>query len=174
MTALAWEEAPLARSHDRAAFDCGDDDLNTYLKRFARQNHESGGAKCFVAVPQETPSRVLGFYTLSPASIEFSRAPPVVTRGLGRYEVPVYRLGRLAVDPGVQGRGLGGRLLWRAVERCLAVARDAGGVALLIDAKDDRAAGWYEGHGALRLLDAPRSLVLPFAMAVRALGESDQ
>jgi GNAT superfamily N-acetyltransferase len=127
-----------------------------------------------VAVPRETPSRVLGFYTLSPASIEFSRAPSIVTRGLGRYEVPVYRLGRLAVDGSVQGLGLGGRLLWCAVERCLAVARDVGGVALLIDAKDDRAVDWYEGHGAVRLLDAPRSLVLPFAMAARVLRERNQ
>jgi GNAT superfamily N-acetyltransferase len=174
MTALAWEQAPLARSHERTAFDCGDDDLNTYLKRYARQNHESGGAKCFVAVPRETPSRILGFYTLSPAAVEFSRAPSVLTRGLGRYEVPVYRLGRLAVDGGVQGRGLGGRLLWCAVERCLAVAREVGGVALLIDAKDDRAAIWYEGHGAIRLLDAPRSLVLPLAIAAKASREKNQ
>jgi GNAT superfamily N-acetyltransferase len=117
MTALAWQEAPLTRSHDRNAFDCGDDDLNTYLRRYARQNHESGGAKCFVAVERAAPSRILGFYTLSPASIEFSRAP----------SVPVYRLGRLAIDRGVQGRGLGGRLLWCALERCLAVAREVRG-----------------------------------------------
>ena len=168
---LVWEEAPLGRHHDRAAFDCGDNDLNTYLKRYARQNHESGGAKCFVAVPANIPARTLGFYTISPALIEFSRAPAVVTRGLGRYDVPVYRLGRLAVDRSVQGRGLGGRLLWRAVARCLAVAREAGGVALLIDAKSDQAASWYESHGAVRLLDAARSLVLPFAMAVKVLGE---
>jgi hypothetical protein len=45
---LVWEEAPLAKHHDRAAFDCGDPDLNVYLQRYARQNHESGGAKCFV------------------------------------------------------------------------------------------------------------------------------
>ena len=101
MTALAWQEAPLTRSHNRSAFDCSDDELNTYLKRYARQNHESGGAKCFVAVDRETPSRILGFYTLSPASIEFNRAPSVVTRGLGRYEVPVYRLGRLAINRAV-------------------------------------------------------------------------
>ena len=174
MTPFVWEEVPLGRNHDRAAFDCGDDDLNGYLKRYARQNHESGGGKCFVATPRDTPARVLGFYTLSPAAIEFSRTPAVVTRGLGRYDVPVYRLGRLAVDRGVQGHGLGGRLLWRAVERCLAVAREAGGVALLIDAKSDQAAAWYESHGAVRLLDAPRSLVLPFAMAVRVLGEKGQ
>jgi hypothetical protein len=79
MTRLVWEEATLGRHRDRAAFDCDDNDLNTYLKRYARQNHESGGAKCFVAVPRETPTRILGFYTLSPAPIEFSRAPSLVT-----------------------------------------------------------------------------------------------
>jgi GNAT superfamily N-acetyltransferase len=167
MTQLLWDEAPLSRQHDRTAFDCGDDELNTYLKRYARQNHTNGGAKCFVAVPRDTPSRILGFYTLSPASIEFSRAPSVVTRGLGRYEIPVYRLGRLAVDRGVQGRGLGATLLWRAVARCLAVVQEAGGVALLIDAKSDRAVSWYESLGAIRLLDASHSLVLPFATAAK-------
>jgi GNAT superfamily N-acetyltransferase len=171
MTRLVWEEAPLGRNHDRAAFDCGDDDLNTYLKRYARQNHESGGAKCFVAVPRDTPARILAFYTLSPASIEFSRAPSVVTRGLGRYDLPVYRLGRLAVDRTVQGRGLGGALLWRAVARCLAVVPEAGGVALLIDEKSDQAATWYESHGAVRLLDAAQSLLLPFSTAAKALSE---
>ncbi|MBI1868486.1 MAG: GNAT family N-acetyltransferase [Methylocystis sp.] len=169
MTALVWEELPLGKNHDRNAFDCGEDALNTYLKRYARQNHESGGAKCFVATPRETPARILGFYTLSPCSIEFSRAPAVVARGLGRYEIPVYRLGRLAVDRSAQGRGLGGRLLLRAAERCMTAAQEVGGVALLIDAKSERAAQWYESYGATRLLDAPLSLVLPFSMVVEAL-----
>jgi len=57
----------------------------------------------------------------------------------GRYEIPVYRLGRLGVDRTVQGRGLGGRLLLRAAERCMTVAQEVGGVALLIDAKSDHA-----------------------------------
>jgi len=58
---MIWAEAPLAKHHDRAAFDCGDADLNIYLQRFARQNHESGGAKCFVATPRDAPARILGF-----------------------------------------------------------------------------------------------------------------
>ena len=173
MTALIWDESPLGKSHDRNAFDCGEHHLNTYLKRYARQNHESGGAKCFVATPRETPARILGFYTLSPASIEFERAPAVATRGLARYEVPVYRLGRLAVDRNVQGRGLGGSLLLRAAERCMIVAEQAGGVALLIDAKNDGVAQWYEGYGALRLLDAPLSLLLPFAVVLKALKQGN-
>jgi len=169
LTAIAWEEAPIGKRHDRAAFDCGDPDLNLYLQKFARQNHESGGAKCFIAAPSDAPARVLGFTTLSPASIEYSRTPALAKKGLARYDVPVFRLGRLGVDRTVQGRGLGGALLLRAADRCLRVAQDIGGVALLIDAKNDRAARWYESYGALRMDDAPLSLVLPLATAADAL-----
>jgi GNAT superfamily N-acetyltransferase len=160
---LTWGEAPLAKGHDRASFDCGDSALNSYIRKYARQNHDSGGAKCFVAAPHGAPERVLGFYTLSPASLEFSRTPAVVRRGLGRYEVPVFRLGRIAVDRGVQGQGIGGALLMRAAYRCLRVAEDVGGVALLIDAKNEPVARWYASYGALALEDAPLTLVLPFA-----------
>jgi len=169
MMGLTWEEAPIGKQHDRAAFDCGDADLNLYVQKFARQNHESGGAKCFVAVPADAPARILGFYTLSPASLEYARSPALAKRGLGRYDVPVFRLGRLAVDRNIQGRGLGGALLLRAADRCIRVAQDVGGVALLIDAKNDRAARWYKSYGALGLVDSPLSLVLPLAVAADAL-----
>jgi GNAT superfamily N-acetyltransferase len=169
VTALVWEEKPLARLHDRATFDCGDADLNLYLQRYARQNHDSGGAKCFIAAPSDTPSRILGFYTLSPASIEYRRTPTLAKKGLARYDVPVFRLGRLAVGKEVQGRGLGGALLLRAADRCLRVATEVGGVALLIDAKNEHVAQWYASYGAVPLLDAPLSLVLPFGMAADAL-----
>ena len=169
MTALRWEEAPLAKRRDCDAFDCDDADLNLYMQKYARQNHESGGAKGFVAAPADAPARILGFYTLSPASLEYARTPALAKKGLARYDVPVFRLGRLAVDKTVQGRGLGGALLLRAADRCMRVAQDVGGVALLIDAKHDRAARWYEAYGALRLDDAPLSLVLPLAVAADAL-----
>jgi GNAT superfamily N-acetyltransferase len=166
---VKWDETPISKKHDRETFDCGDADLNLYLKRYARQNHESGGAKCFLAVPTEQPARILGFYTLSPASLEYARTPALAKRGFGRYDVPVFRIGRLAVDQSVQSQGLGGSLLLRAAERCIRVAQEVGGVALLIDAKSDRAAKWYEGYGAMRLTDAPLSLVLPLATATAAL-----
>lgn len=169
MSLPRWQEEPLGRHHDRAGFACGSARLDDYLKRFARQNHEQGGSKAFVATPVEGPGPILGFYTLSPASLAFDRTPDVVRKGLGRYEVGVFRLGRLAVDSRHAGKGLGGQLLLCAGRRCLRVAEQVGGVALLIDAKDDRAAGWYEGFGALRLADAPLSLVLPLATIRDAL-----
>jgi len=166
---LVWQETSLARTHDRKAFDCGEPALNDYLHKFARQNHESGGAKTFVAVEASAPTTILGYYTLSPASIDYARTPAVVSRGLGRYEVPVYRLGRLAVGISVQGRGLGGGLLLAASRRCLSVAAEVGGVAILIDAKSDRVATWYESFGAVQLDDAPLTLLLPLKTVAAAL-----
>jgi GNAT superfamily N-acetyltransferase len=164
-----WHEEPIAKLHDRKGFDCGVEALNTYLRRFARQNHESGGSKTFVAVPDAEPTRILGYYTISPGAIEYARVPGAVTRRLGQYEVPVFRLGRLAVAVAHQGQGLGAQLLLGAGERALFVAAVAGGVALAIDAKDERAARWYEGFGAMRLLDDPSSLVLPLQTVAGAL-----
>ena len=119
--------------------------------------------------PVASPSRVIGFYTLSPASLDYARTPALATKGLARHDVPVFRLGRLGVDVSVQGRGLGGALVLRAAERCIRVAGEVGGVALQIDAKSARAARWHVSLGALPLLDAPLSLVLPLAVAAAAL-----
>jgi GNAT superfamily N-acetyltransferase len=166
---VTWREEALSRRHDRAGFDCGVPALNEYLQRYARQNHESGGAKTFVAVPPESPTTILGYYTIAPGAIDFGKVPAPAKKGLGRYEVPVFRLGRLAVSLAGQRQGLGGELLVAAGERALAVAEAVGGVALAIDAKDDRAARWYERFGALRLLDDPLKLILPLATIAAVL-----
>jgi GNAT superfamily N-acetyltransferase len=166
---LIWREEAIARAHNRKAFDCGEPDLNDYLVRYARQNHTSGGAKTFVAVPLDDPTRILGYYSLSPASLAYARTPELLRRGLGRYEVPVFRLGRLAIDRTAQGQGLGGQLLVAAGRRCLAVAAQVGGVALLIDAISERAARWYTSYGAVPLQDAPLSLVLPLTVIEKLL-----
>jgi GNAT superfamily N-acetyltransferase len=169
-----WREEPVGRHHDRKGFDCGEADLNEYLARYARQNHESGGAKTFVAVSPAAPARVLGFYSISPGAIEFARVPANRTKKLARYEVPVFRLGRLAVDRSVQGRGLGGEVLLAAGGRALAVAAEVGGVALAIDAKDANAARWYERFGAQPLLDDPLRLILPLGVIADAVEKAEK
>ena len=164
-----WREEALGRHHDRAGFDCGVLALNEYLLKYARRNHESGGAKTFFAVPPKSPASILGYYTISPGAIAFAKTPSTMTKNLGRYEVPVFRLGRLAVSLPAQGHGLGGDLLLAAGERALAVALQVGGVALAIDAKDEHVGEWYERFGALRLLDDPLKLVLPLDTIAAAL-----
>lgn len=167
--ALEWREEPISRSHDRNSFDCGNKELNEYLRRYARQNHVSGGAKTFVAISPSDISHIFGFYTISPGALDFSKAPPDLTRKFGRYDVPIFRLGRLAVDLSVQGKGLGGDLFLAAAERALKVASEIGGAALVIDAKDEAAANWYRRFGAYSLIDAPLCLVLPLAAIAETL-----
>lgn len=171
MTLPSWQEEPIAKIHNRAAFDCGDAMLNDFLQRHARQNHEKGGAKTFVAIDQQDGKRILGYYSLAPAVITFARTPAIARKGLARHDVPGYRLTRLATDLSVQGQGLGGQLLLLAGYRCLRVAQEVGGVLLIIDAKNERAASWYKSYGAIPLDDTPLTLVLPFETLEIALRE---
>ncbi|MGA2571432.1 MAG: GNAT family N-acetyltransferase [Terracidiphilus sp.] len=157
-----WREEPVGKHHDRSAFDCGEEALNEFLRRYAHRNHERGGAKTFLAIDNSDGKTIFGFYSLSPASISYARTPEVIRRGLARHDVPAFRLARLAVDRTVQGQGLGGQLLLAAGRRCLRAATEVGGVALLIDAKSERAARWYASYGAVPLPDAPLSLAFPF------------
>ncbi len=69
----------------------------------------------------------------------------------------------------MQGRGLGGDLLLAAGQRALAVAIEVGGIALAIDAKDARAAEWYERFGAVTLLDDPLKLILPLVVIAQTI-----
>jgi hypothetical protein len=40
---------PLTKAHDLAAFDCGVDALNDYLRRYAWQNHQNRSARTYVS-----------------------------------------------------------------------------------------------------------------------------
>lgn len=164
-----WHEEPINRSQDCAAFDCGEAPLNEFLQRHARKSHEQGGAKTFVALSSADHKTIFGFYSLSPAAAGYARTPSVVKRGLGRHDVPGFRLARLAVDRTLQGRGLGGQLLLAAGRRCLRAAAEVGGVMLIIDAKSDGVAKWYSRYGAVPLDDAPLTLMLPLATIEKAL-----
>jgi GNAT superfamily N-acetyltransferase len=169
-----WREEAITRQHDREAFDCGEEALNDFLRRHARKSHEVGGAKTFLAIDQADSKTILGFYSLAPASVDYATTPEVIRRRLARHDVPGFRLARLAVDRKVQGQGLGGQLLLAAGRRCLLASAEVGGVVLVIDAKNERVAGWYVGLGAVPLLDAPLSLMLPLATIETALKNAGQ
>ena len=128
-----WHEEPISKKHDRDAFDCGEDALNEFLRRYARKSHDLGAAKTFLAIDDGDNKAILGFYSLSPASVEYARTPEIVKRGLAHHDVPGFRLARLAVDRKLQGQGIGGQLLLAAGRRCLMAAAEVGGVVLVID-----------------------------------------
>lgn len=165
-----WHEAAIGKEYNRSAFDSGEPALNEFLRQHARKSHEKGGAKTFLAV-SNVDKTILGYYSLSPASIEYARVPEIARRGLGRHDVAGFRLARLAVALPMQGQGLGGQLLLSAARRCIRASTEVGGTVLLIDAKNERVAAWYASYGAVPLLEASLSLVLPLSTVARLLQE---
>ena len=148
MTA-SWRIERLSRSHERRYFGSGEATLDDYLMRRARQNDESGVARTFVAVEPEIPRRVIGYYSISAGAIDRENLPRLA------------RLSRLAVDQGFQGEGLGEHLLMDALRRVLRASGDIGIVAVLLDAKHDKARRFYARYEFESLPDRPLTLWLP-------------
>ncbi|MDK4555715.1 hypothetical protein QG071_06560 [Kingella kingae] len=49
------------------------------------------------------------------------------------------------------------------MQRCKAVAEQVGGIGLMIDAKNQAVANWYQLFGATPLHDEPLALILAFS-----------
>lgn len=128
--------------HDTSAFECGSDDQTTWLRRHALQAHQADTAKVYV-VCRHGSLRVVGYYALSAGSVATEGAPPRLTKGIGRYPVPVVILARLGVDLTEQGRGLSTALVRDALLQTASIAESVGVRALLIHAETERAAAFY-------------------------------
>lgn len=152
----------LDKSFDRSLFDCGENQLNNFLKAKARQNQSLNFNKTFVAIESgDKAKRVLGFYSLSMGEIDLSSLPESISKKLPKHPVPVARMGRLAVDTSTKGQGLGKLLLVDAMKRVQSASELVGVYALLVDAKDDNAKSFYKKYGFIELVDEPMTLFLP-------------
>jgi GNAT superfamily N-acetyltransferase len=149
---------PLESSHDRTQFDCGVEPLNAYLKQYALQNQKKGIVRNYVTC---RGSLVVGYYSLAYGSVAQADAPPVLTKGIGKYPIPLMILARLAVDVREKGRGLGKALLKDAVLRTLQAAEIAGLKAIFVQAKDQAAQQFYAKHGFLPSPGDPLHLFFP-------------
>lgn len=131
----------LRRDHAVEDFDCGREELNRYLVRYAWQNQQSGAAQTYVGIVGEA---IVGYHTLAVGYVTLEDAPKRLTKGLAKHPVPVMLLARLAADHRWQRQGVGKALLRDAMQRTLQAADIAGIRALAVHAKDDEAWRFYE------------------------------
>ena len=131
----------LRRDHALDAFDCGQDDLNRWLQKFALQNQSANVAQTYLGLAGDF---VVGYYSLVVGQVEYGGAPERLQKGLARHPVPVMLLARLSVHREWQQRGVGRALLRDAVLRTLQAADLAGIRALAVHAKDEGAKRYYE------------------------------
>jgi GNAT superfamily N-acetyltransferase len=155
--------------HDRSGFSCGSPALDQYLKTQASQDLRRQLAAVFVLTEAGSPA-VIGYYCLSSASIQHKDVPAELARRLPYSSLPATLLGRLAVDSRRRGERLGEFLLMDALDRAVAAAGTIGAWAVVVDAKDEAAAGFYEHYGFHRFLDDPLRLFLPLKTVAKLLG----
>ena len=120
---------------------------------------------------EEGTARIIGYYSLCTCSVETTQLPESLTKKLPRYAaLPGMLLGRLAVDVRYQGQRMGTRLVADALKRCVRLSNDIAAMAVLVDAKDDQAAQFYEHFGFQRFADRPLSLFMTMRELRRTLG----
>jgi GNAT superfamily N-acetyltransferase len=134
--------ARLTQDHELELFNCGDDAMSDWLRRFAFTSDRAGMCSVYVSTPPGQ-SRVAGYYGLATAGVSSVNAADRITKGVGRYDIPVILLARLAVDREFQGMRLGQALLKDALNRILNVSDQVGVRAVLIHCLDEPARAFY-------------------------------
>jgi ribosomal protein S18 acetylase RimI-like enzyme len=155
---------PLTRQHNRNGFECDSPELTEYLRTKARNHADRKIAVAYVMVAEAAPQEILGFYTLSNFSIGLSALPENLREKLPRYdELPATLIGRLARAK--TAPGVGKLLLVDALKRSLANTAACASMAVVADAKDQRAMDFYVKYGFREIENAgdrfPRRVFIP-------------
>lgn len=134
---------PLTPAHLSNDFDCGEESLDFWLKKYALKNEAVGASRTFVVCCNR---QIIGYYALAAGSVAQQEAPGKVKRKMPD-PIPVMVLGRLAVDKRWQEKGIGRGLLKDALLRTLAVSSQVGIRAILVHALSEKAKEFYLRHG---------------------------
>lgn len=132
----------LAKHHDRASFDCGDDALNVYLRQYANQHSKKGLSKTYILTNTQNPNKVLGYFTLTAGGFrqELTGYPNAL-------DVPCVLIGRLAVDISTKGQGLGGYLVTNALQIIKQLSQEVGIAVVLVELKGKHLIAFYKQFG---------------------------
>ncbi|HQO04378.1 MAG TPA: GNAT family N-acetyltransferase [Spirochaetota bacterium] len=149
----------IIRAHECKSFSCGTESLDNYLKHYARQNDLSGIGRTYVA-RKDRRKDVIGYYTIASSSVEGKCLPEKYAKKIPGYPVPCALLGRLAVDRGCQGTGLGEYLLMDALFRILHISDQIGLFAVIVEAINERAKSYYIKYGFEPFKDDEKHLVM--------------
>jgi hypothetical protein len=87
---------------------------------------------------------VVGYYSLSTASVEYDQAPVRAKKGMARHPIPVILIARLAVDHRGREKVSARRSCWTRCGECSWPPISWGIRAILVHAKDEAAKRLYE------------------------------
>ncbi|MFY9225527.1 MAG: GNAT family N-acetyltransferase [Blastocatellia bacterium] len=140
---------PISKTHNRKLFDCGDEDVTNFLLQKALQDQEKNLSRTMVLINEVIdPKRIIGYHTLIFAQVNQEHIPndkPTIKR-----PIPVILLGQLGIDKTFQKKGYGELLLMDAQARVDEISRKVGIRAMILDARNESLAKWYEKYDFIR------------------------
>jgi len=160
---------PPTAEHDLSTFDCGEPALNDWLRHRALKN-ESRFSRTYVVCEG---NRVVAYFCISAGAVERAAAPAEVRRNAPD-TIPVSVIGRLAVNLGHAGKGLGADILSDALRRIAVASQSIGIGAVLVHGKDDAAKRFY--MKCAEFIEYPedgRTLFLPIETVIAAFGRRE-
>ncbi len=142
--------------HERDCFDCGEEELNRFIKTQAVKHMKIGISRTMVlpsvqlADTKKTSTQkyaICAFYTLTPSTISRETLPQKLAKKLPHYPVPVFLLAQLAVDNGCQGQGLGKISLVHALKHLWQINQHMRAYAIVVDCLTKSAENFYAKFG---------------------------
>jgi GNAT superfamily N-acetyltransferase len=133
----------LTEVHEYGEFSCGESSLDEWLARRARANQISGASRTYVVCDGH---RVIAYYALASGAITVESAPGRFRRNMPN-PIPVVVLGRLAVDRGWHGKGIGRALFRDAAMRVVGAADAIGIRGIVVHAISEEAKKFYLALG---------------------------
>ena len=148
-------------------FDCGEEKLNEYLKKYARQNELRNISRTFLLLNN---FEVMGYYTLSTAEISWNSISNKIRKGLPKYPIPSLRIARLAIDKKHQKKGFGKLLVKSIFLKALAISEEVGLHFIIVEPKEE-SIGFYELYGFKQISDSSKTMVLSLATIKKAIDQ---
>lgn len=137
--------------HDRNSFDCGEYELNIFIKTQAAKHMQAGISRTMVLpanialLNKKYP--ICSFYSVAPSSISRKTLPESMAKKLPHYPIPVFLLAQLAVHKEFHGSGLGKVSLIKALNYLWEVNHYMRAYAIIVDCLSNSAQSFYAKYG---------------------------
>ena len=141
---ISWSFLPFNKQFDRQDFDCGKEELNTYLMRTLNQHQKSNISRASIATSAQLGVKIAGYYTLNASRIDYASLPQANRKRLPeRLDIPSIKIGMLAVDKRYSGQGLGEEMLMDALYKTYNMSAQLGLNNVIVDAIDESAKAFW-------------------------------
>lgn len=137
-------------THSRNSFDCGETELNNFIKNFAAKHMHAGISRTMVLPASNSlpdgKYPICTFYTIAPSTIQRNNLPQAMAKKLPHYPIPIFLIAQLAVHKEYQDQGLGKITLIKALEYLWEINAHMKAYAVVVDCLNDTAQKFYRQY----------------------------